>query len=76
MNKYLMNDKNGEPSLTRTCFALGFVICTLKLLVSGATIGTIQLDVFSGVDYGAALAALGGIYHLQKTLDNKDKSNV
>lgn len=72
-------DEKGNPSYTSTMVIVGFFIINLKLLFSGIQITeTIKLSEFSGVDYAAAIAAIGGI-HLwsnkikQAIVDNQDK---
>lgn len=62
-------------SVTLTVFITGFIICTGKLLLSGIKTDIITFEQFSGVDYAAALAALGGIYVMRKnrTIHKKDK---
>jgi len=61
-----LNNKEGKFSVTRTAFIVGFLTVTIKLLASGITINGLKLETFSGIDYGAALAALGGIYVINK----------
>lgn len=63
---WLKDPKTDKPSVTLTAFVIGFLVCTFKLLVSGLKTDIITFEQFSGVDYGAALAALGGIYVLRK----------
>lgn len=66
--KDLFTNKDGKYSLTAVAFAVGFVICNLKLLLSGLEVGTIKLGVFSGGDYAAAIAALGAVYVLRRNV--------
>jgi len=63
---FLLDPKTGEPSVTLTAFVLGFVVATLKLLLSGVTLGGLTLSPFSGVDYAAAIVAVGGIYVMRR----------
>lgn len=62
-----LKNKDGRVSVTRTAFVLGFVTITLKLLASGISVGSLKIESFTGVDYGASLAALGGVYVMNKT---------
>ena len=67
MEKFLIKDKNtGKGSITTTMFVIGFTTATLKLLISGLTFAGYQMSPFTGVDYAAAVAALGGVYSLRK----------
>ena len=52
--------------MTLSAFIVGFVVCTGKLLLSGIKTDIITFEQFSGVDYAAALAALGAIYVMRK----------
>lgn len=62
LSKFLIRHTGGEKSLTATAFVLGFLIVNFKFLFGGLW-GT---SVITGIDYGAALAALGGIYALRR----------
>lgn len=66
---YLKDPKTGERSVTLTAFVVGFAICVVKLIASGVTIHGFILSPFSGVDFGAAVGALGGIYALRRMND-------
>lgn len=66
------NVKTGQPSYILTSFIFGIFVVNIKLLFSGLTIAGNKMSDFSGVDYSAAVAALGGIYTLNKQV-NKDK---
>lgn len=66
MNFWLKDPKTKEASVTLTAFVSGFLVCVGKLLVSGITVGSIQLSQFSGVDFAAAVGALGAIYVARK----------
>lgn len=66
INKILIKDSSGEPSVTMTAFVVGFVTVNLKLLISGLTIGSYTMSTFTGVDYSAAVAALGAIYVMRR----------
>jgi len=74
--KYLIKDSTGKPSVTHTAFIIGFLAATAKLLLSGITIGDLTVEQFNGVEYGAAISALGAIYVLRRNLGNtKDSSD-
>jgi hypothetical protein len=76
VNKFLINTSKGEKSLTATAFLVGFLVCMLKLLLSGVVIGDVQLGVFSGVEAAAVLGALGVVYKLrQDTIDKKGEKS-
>lgn len=63
---YFKDPKTGKESVTLTVFIAGFGVATLKLLIAGLTIGSVKMSDFSGIDYAAVLAALGGVYTLRK----------
>lgn len=63
---WMVDPKTGKPSVTLTAFIVGFVVCTGKLLLSGIKTDIVTFDQFTGVDYSAALAALGAIYVMRK----------
>lgn len=71
------NVKTGQPSYILTAFIIGITVVNIKLLLSGVNIKGYKMSEFNGVDYSAAIAALGGIYTLNKKvgIDNaaKDK---
>ena len=75
MRKWFIKDSEGNPSITTTAFFLGFLVVNLKLLAAGLEItDKFKFSQFSGVEYGAALAALGGVYILRKNKPvDKDK---
>jgi hypothetical protein len=64
----LKDPASGGPSTTRTVFFYGCAICLGKLALSGLSLGPLNLGAFSGSDFGMAIAALGGIYALDKTV--------
>lgn len=73
INSLLLSDPaSGGPSTARTVFFYGACICLLKLLFSGLAIGPLTLGAFSGGDFAAAIAALGGIYALDKHVSQKE----
>lgn len=74
MGFFISDPKTGKPSVTLTVFIYGFVVATIKLLLAGLDVmGKFQFSPFSGVDYGAVIAALGGVYTLRK--NNSIKPN-
>lgn len=78
LNKFLFKDSDGKPSLTATAFILGFVVVNLKLIFSGVEFKAMKISLFSGGEYAAAVAALGGVYVIRRSTENKnptDKSN-
>ena len=73
--KFLIKNKDGNPSTTLTAFVLGFLVVSVKLLLSGVTIGGFTLAPFTGVEFGASIAALGGIYCLKNPAQEKKDGN-
>jgi hypothetical protein len=71
MKKLLLKDNQGKPSYTTTAFVLGLVVVNAKFLFSGLEIGSFKLIALSGVEYAAALAAVGALYNMRA----KDKEN-
>ncbi len=61
-----IKDSTGKPSITMTAFVLGFIVVNCKLVLSGLTIAGQSMGEFSGVDYSAALSALGAIYIMRR----------
>lgn len=74
---FLLRDTAGNKSTTVTAFVIGFIVVNLKLLLSGMTIGGFTVTPFSGVEYAAAVGALGAVYVLRRNTDKdkKDESN-
>lgn len=72
----ILKNKDGVPSYTTTITVIGFFVINLKLLFSGISLPhDIKMSEFSGVDYAAALSAIGGIHLWNKTIvrtKNKD----
>lgn len=66
---WLKDPKTQEPSVTLTAFSIGFLVSVFKLLFSGVSIGTLTLSPFTGVDFGAAVGALGAIYWARRSKD-------
>lgn len=63
---YLNDPGTKQPSVSLTMFVLGFVVATLKLLTSGLVIHGFNLGVFTGVDFAAAVGAVGAVYAARK----------
>lgn len=73
----IKNVKTGKPSYTITAFIVGVFIVNIKLLLSGVQINeTFKFDTFNGVDYAAAMGALGGLYVGNKHFTSKDSKGV
>ena len=68
--KILIKDSKGEPSATVTAFILGFLVVNAKFLLGGKY----GLTPITGVEYGAAIGALGAIYVLRKQTSKKEES--
>ena len=75
LNKLLINDSSGKPSVTMTAFVLGFLVVNIKLLISGLTIAGYTMAIFGGGDYAASMSSLGGIYVLRRNFGNPEKSS-
>lgn len=73
MHKILLKDSSGKKSATFTAFVMGFITVNIKLLASGLTVGGYTMSSFTGVDYGASLAALGTVYLLRRNGDKSGK---
>lgn len=71
MKKLLLKDNQGNPSYTTTAFVVGLVVVNAKFLFSGLELGSFKLMALSGVEYAAALAAVGALYNMRA----KDKEN-
>lgn len=69
----VVNVKTGKPSYILTAFVVGVLIVNLKLLFSGFEVGGFKMSNFDGTDYGASMAALGGIYSLNKHINKKEE---
>lgn len=75
MLKFLKDPKTKKESVTLTIFVIGFTIVNIKLLLSGVSLmDKFKFESFSGVDYAAAIAALGSIYVLRKNSSIKSDS--
>lgn len=74
MHKFLIRNTDGKKSLTATAFALGFAIVNLKFLFAGMSFGLLTVSPFSGVEYAAAIAGLGGVYVLRRQNEKSEKN--
>lgn len=70
---WLTDPQSKEPSVTLTAFVIGFITCLFKLVFSGVAVGNFKLAIFTGVDFAAAITALGGVYSLKQHVDNLAK---
>jgi hypothetical protein len=73
LNKFLFKNSDGKPSLTASAFILGFLVVNLKLIFSGVELNNFKIALFSGGEYAAAVAALGGVYVMRRSTENNDK---
>lgn len=64
---WIMDPKEKEKSVTLTFFTYGCVIAFLKLLLSGVEIGSFKVSPFSGLDFAAVIASLGGVYSYRRS---------
>ena len=69
ISKLLLTDSK-DKSFSLTMTVLAFSVINFKLILSGVTIGSLQLSVFSGVDYAAALAAITTLHLGNKAVNN------
>jgi len=66
-----------KKSVTLTMFVYGAIVCFAKLIFSGVQVGNLfTLSQFSGVDFGAAMGALGGIYAMRRTKNAKEEEST
>jgi hypothetical protein len=78
INKLLIKDSGGKPSVTMTAFVTGFVAVNFKLLMSGVTISGFTMTAFTGGEYAAAIGALGAVYVMRRSTgkaEKKDETN-
>jgi len=71
--KLLIKDTGGKKSVTMTAFVYGFLVVNAKLILSGITVAGFKMEVFTGGEYAAALAALGAIYTLRRHFNGDQK---
>jgi len=70
MRRLLFRDTTtGKPSITVTAFFWGFLVVNAKLLLAGMQVGSFVFSAFTGVDYSAAIGALGAIYVARRATD-------
>lgn len=70
---WFVDPKTGEKSVTLTAFVAGFGVATLKLLLSGVTLGSLTLSPFTGSDYAMVVGAVGALYWARKNTEaNKE----
>jgi hypothetical protein len=67
INKLLIKDSAGKPSVTMTAFVTGFITVNFKLLASGITIAGYTMTAFTGGEYAAAVGALGAVYVMRRS---------
>lgn len=67
LNKLLIKDSAGKPSVTMTAFVTGFMVVNAKLLISGLTIAGYKMAAFTGGEYAAAVGALGAVYVMRRS---------
>lgn len=72
LNKILIKDSSGKPSVTMTAFVTGFIVVNTKLLISGLTIAGYTMASFGGGDYAAAVGALGAVYVMRRSGNKKE----
>jgi hypothetical protein len=68
---WMKDPKTGEASVSLTAFVLAFGVATLKLLLSGVTIGSFALSQFGGGDFAGVVGAAGALYWARR----KDSSS-
>ena len=73
MEKLLIKDSAGKPSVTMTAFVTGFAVVNLKLIFSGFEIMTYKVTAFTGGEYAAAVAALGAVYVMRRATGEPPK---
>lgn len=77
MNLWLKDPKTGKPSVTLSLFVYGFIIVSMKLIFSGIQMTDhFKLAEFSGLDFAAAVGALGTIYTMRKNKTIKPDDQV
>lgn len=76
LDSLLIKNSDGKKSVTMTAFCVGFLIVNAKLVLSGMTIGPVELAPFTGGEYAAAVAALGAIYVLRRNTETREKTDA
>lgn len=74
LNKLLIKDSSGKPSVTMTAFVTGFMVVNAKLLISGLTIAGYTMAAFGGGDYAASVGALGAVYVMRRSGNKEGES--
>lgn len=72
----IKNVKTGRPSYVLTAFVVGIFVVNLKLLLAGIDFKGFKMSNFTGTDYAASIAALGGVYGWNKQINNKTPINT
>lgn len=73
----IKNVKTKKPSYTTTMVVVAFGVINLKLLLSGIEVmDKVKMSEFSGTEYAAALASIGGIYLWNKKVKNPDQGDT
>lgn len=75
LNKILIKDSDGKPSVTMSAFVTGFIVVNAKLLLSGITIAGYTMTAFTGGEYAAAVGALGAVYVMRRSAGQKDSAS-
>lgn len=69
----IIDDTTGKLSYSRTMVLVGFLVVNAKLIFSGINIlDKFKISDFSGVDYGASIAALSGLHIFNKQINNQN----
>jgi uncharacterized membrane protein (DUF485 family) len=74
INKFLLKNDKGLPSITMTMFTLGCLTAFTKLLLAGMSIGSFTMGAFTGIEAAAFVTALGGVYAYRRTTDVKNQT--
>lgn len=73
---WLIDPKNGKKSATLTLFVIGFIVASLKLLLSDMIIYNISMSTFTGTDFALVIGALGSIYGFRKYSDKSKQNEI
>jgi len=71
---WIRDPKTKEKSVTVTLLVATWIVGAFKVLFSGMTILGMTFGQFSGVDFGALLTSVAGIYGWRKHQSNPSKS--
>lgn len=69
---WITDPKTKQKSVTLTLFVAGFAVLAIKLAVSGLTLGGLTMEKFSGTDFAAGVASLGGVYAFRRRNDSTE----